>query len=246
MRNVVITGASGGMGRAMVQRFAELGYNVFACARSNKDDFLSYIKEIEQRNNVEIIPVFFDLSNPNSIKDGAKQIMQKKTPIDVLINNAGVIHNALFMMTSMETIRQVFEANYFGPMQFTQMMIKLMLRNPALIKNIVNIASTAGLDCNPGKLTYGGSKSALIAATKSLAYELGVFGIRVNAVAPSMTQTPMLAHDLSVENQQIEIQKKSIKRLATVNDVVNAVEFLVSEQSNYITGQIIRVDGGIC
>ena len=246
MRNVVITGASGGMGRAMVQRFAEMGYNVFACAKSNKDDFSLFLETVAQRNNVEIFPVYFDLSNPDSIKDGAKQIMQKKKPIDILINNAGVIHNALFMMTPMDTIRQVFEANYFGPLLFTQMMIKLMMRNPAPIKNIVNIASTAGLDCNPGKLTYGGSKSALIAATKSLAYELGDMGIRVNAVAPSMTQTPMLAHDLSVDNQQIEIQKKSIKRLGKVSDVVNAVVFLVSEQSEYITGQILRVDGGIC
>jgi len=246
MKNIIVTGAAGGMGRAMVLSFAQQGCNVFACARADKNGFSSFLEETAQQNKVEIFPVFFDLTDPESIKAGVKQIMQMKKPIDILVNNAGVIHNALFMMTPIDTMRQVFEANYFGPLLFTQMIIKLMLRNPAENKNIINIASTAGLDCNPGKLTYGGSKSALISATKTLAYELGDLGIRVNAIAPSMIKTPMLEHDLSVEFQELEIKKKSIKRLGNIADVVNAVMFLSSEHSSYITGQVIRVDGGIC
>jgi 3-oxoacyl-[acyl-carrier protein] reductase len=244
-KNIIVTGAAGGIGRETVRSFAEAGANVIACARCDKDGFSTFLDATAKQFGVELIPVYFDFSDPCSIKNGFKEIMQSKKTIDVLVNNAGIIHNALFQMTSIDKMRQVFEINFFGPMLFTQSVIKLMMRNSNAGKCIVNIASTAGIDCDMGKLAYGSSKSATITATKVLARELADAGIRVNAVAPSMTKTPMLTNDLSETVQQIEIQKKCIKRLGEVQDVVNTIMYLASEQSSYITGQVLRVDGGV-
>jgi len=245
MKNVIVTGAAGGIGREIVKQLVKRGNHVFACARTERKDFSNYIEELNNLNNGGVTPVYFDFTSSDSIRSGFKQIQQARKTIDILINNAGMIHNALFMMTSMETMRLVLENNFLGPMHFTQLIIKLMLRNQSGNKSIINISSTAGIDCNPGKLTYGCSKNAFIVATKVLAQELADYGIRVNSVAPSMTKTPMLEHDMSVEVQQQELRRKCIKRLGEVRDVVDAILFLASEEASYITGQVLRIDGGV-
>jgi len=245
MKNVIVTGAAGGMGREITHSLVLKGYNVIPCARKETVDFTDFLNNLSSECSSRICPVYFDLAIPESIMDGIKQIKNLNVPIDALINNAGMIHNALFMMTSIETMRQVFQVNFFGPIQFTQFVVKLMIRNKSTEKNIINIASTAGLDANPGKLTYGSSKSAVIIATKTLAQELSNFNIRVNAIAPSMTRTPMLEKDMSPAVRKIEIEKKCIRRIGEPIDIANAVCFLLSNESSYITGQVLRVDGGV-
>lgn len=238
----VITGCAKGMGKAALSMLAEQGVNIFACARKENADFSDFIAKTATQNKVEIIPVYFDLKDPIAIKDGAKTIIQSKKPVSILVNDAGVTYNALFLMTQMEEMRNVFEVNFFAPIYFSQYMVKIMQRNGG--GSIINIASTAGIDGNPGRTAYGGSKAALICATKVMAHELGSNNIRVNAIAPGMTDTGMLAGNIAPEVIQKEIAFKSLKRLGMPQDIANTILFLASDCSKYITGQVFRVDGG--
>jgi 3-oxoacyl-[acyl-carrier protein] reductase len=163
--------------------------------------------------------------------------------IDVLVNNAGIVSkNALFMMTPIDTIREVFEVNFFGQMLVTQFAARVMSRQKR--GSIVNVSSIAALDGDPGQLEYVASKAALIGATKKLAKELAPSGIRVNAVAPGITETGMLSR-MSIDVKEKILNKSDMKRVAAPADIAQAILFLASDLSSYITGQILRVDGGM-
>ena len=162
--------------------------------------------------------------------------------MDALVNNAGVTGNGrLFSMTSMGEVKDVFEVNFFGPMLLTQKLIKNMMRHRN--GSVVNIASVAAFDGRPAQLEYVASKAAVVGASRRLAAELGAFGIRVNAIAPGVTETDMLdsmakaAFDTAMANS-------FLKRPASPEDVAEAAAFLISDRSRYITGQVLRVDGG--
>lgn len=238
----VITGCAKGMGKASLVALAEQGVNILACIRKENPDFTDFIKNVASQHNVEIIPVYFDLEDQDAVKNGAKTIIQAKKPVSILLNDAGITYNALFLMTQMSEMRRVFEVNFFAPIYFSQYIVKIMQRNGG--GSIINIASTAGIDGNPGRTAYGGSKAALICATKVMAHELGSANIRVNAIAPGMTDTGMLEGNISAEIIQKEIGYKPIKRLGLPQDIANTVLFLASDRSKYITGQVFRVDGG--
>lgn len=241
-RWAVITGCARGMGRASLLALAREGANIFACVRKESSEFSEWIASLAAENSVEIIPVCFDLADSEAIKRAAKSIIQAKKPISILVNNAGITYNALFLMTQMEEMRKVFEVNFFAQVYFSQYMVKVMQRNGG--GSIINIASTAGIDGNPGRTAYGGSKAALICASKVMAHELGDAGIRVNVIAPGMTDTGMLEGNIAPEIIKNEVEMKSIKRLGLPEDIANTVLFLCSERSQYITGQVFRVDGG--
>jgi len=230
------------MGKASLITLARQGANIFACIRKEDPTFSEFIASTAAENHVEIIPVYFDLADPMAIKSAAKTIVQSHKPVSILLNNAGITYNALFLMTQMEEMRKVFEVNFVAPIYFSQYIAKVMQKYGG--GSIINIASTAGIDGNPGRTAYGGSKAALICATKVMAHELGAFGIRVNAIAPGMTDTGMLAGNIAPEIIQKEIEFKSIKRLGAPEDIANTVLFLASDRSQYITGQVFRVDGG--
>jgi 3-oxoacyl-[acyl-carrier protein] reductase len=159
----------------------------------------------------------------------------------VLVNNAGVAHGGLFQMTSMDTIRQVFEVNFFSVLQLTQSVVRLMQKKKS--GSIINMASVAGIDLQSGNIAYGVSKAALIAATKTLAAELGSSGIRVNAIAPGLTDTDM-ADSMEKEARQNMIAKTSLKRLALPTEIANVAVFLASDMSSFITGSVLCADGG--
>ena len=238
----VITGCAKGMGKASLVALTEQGVNIFACIRKSNPDFIEFINQVASQHNVEIIPVYFDLEDLDAVKNGAKTIIQAKKPVSILINDAGITYNALFLMTQMSEMRRVFEVNFFAPIYFTQYIVKIMQKNGG--GSVINIASTAGIDGNPGRTAYGGSKAALICATKVMAHELGAANIRANAIAPGMTDTGMLEGNISEEIIQKEIGYKAIKRLGLPQDIANTVLFLASDRSKYITGQVFRVDGG--
>ncbi len=162
--------------------------------------------------------------------------------MDGLVNNAGITYNALFQMSNMDEVRRQMEVNFFAPYQFTQYIVKLMVRNKK--GSIVNIASSAGLDGNSGKSAYGASKAALITMTKSIAEELGAVGVRANCIAPGITDTEML---LTMPEYIVEDTKKSVdlQRVGKPADIADAAAFLISDLSSYITGQVLRVDGGM-
>lgn len=241
-KNIIVTGTSRGMGKQMIESFAANGANVFAHARMESNEHKAYCEKISGEYEVQIIPFYFDLRDSNAIKDAVKMIKEAKLPIGGLVNNAGIIYNALFQMTSMKELRNQFEVNFFAPFLFTQYISKLMIQSKK--GSIVNISSSTALDGNSGKSAYGASKAALLAITMSISEELAAQGIRANAICPGATETDMIS---TMPEHIINMQRDAafLKKLGTAADVANAAVFLLSDYSSYITGQIFRVDGGI-
>lgn len=241
-KTVLITGCRRGMGLSMVEVFAANGANIYAHAREADEAFIEQMAAIADRHQVAIWPVCFDMTDYAAMKLAIKRIMSDKRQLDAVINNAGITLNSLFQMTSESQLRAQFEVNFFSVYLFSQYIAKLMVRNQG--GSIINIASTAGEDGNPGKSAYGASKAALIAMTKSIAAELGEKGIRANCIAPGITDTDML---LTMPEQVVEEAKNSadLRRAGTPAEIAEAALFLASDLSSYITGQTIRVDGGL-
>jgi 3-oxoacyl-[acyl-carrier protein] reductase len=242
-KNAIVTGCARGIGKCIVEVFAKNGSNIWACCRKQTDDLEKYLDELAKESNVSIMPVYFDLADNEQIKAGIKTIMASKQQVDILVNNAGVTYNALFQMTSMSKMREIFEVNFFAQMLLTQYVIKLMIKSKG--GSIVNISSTAALDGNSGRSLYGASKAALICATKALAEELAEYNIRANAIAPGITQTDMVASSMTDAVIEATIRQSNMKRMGQPIEIANVAMFLASDMSSYITGQVIRVDGGL-
>jgi len=241
-KNAVITGCLQGIGGATLENFAKNGSNVWACALTPTDEFEATCKKLAEENNVWIKPIYFDLLNQDQIKAALKQIASEKLPVHILVNIAGMTKDAIFHMISMDQMRLVFEVNFFSQMFLTQYITKLMVRQKE--GSVIFISSISALDGSYGQLSYSSSKAALIGATKTLSVELAGKGVRVNAIAPGVIATDMnkvVPEDII----QGHIKQMSIKRLGEANEVSKAILFLASDLSAYITGQIIRVDGGI-
>jgi 3-oxoacyl-[acyl-carrier protein] reductase len=241
-KNAMITGCNRGIGKAIVEVFAENGANIWACARKPNNEFETFIGELAQKHDVFIKPVYFDLTDDKQIKDSVKEIMSEKKQVDILINNAGIVpESLLFAMTSMEQIKNTFEINFFSQILLTQLVSRIMGRQKQ--GRIVFVSSVDGLD-GLDQFDYASSKSAMIGATKKLAKELGSSGILVNAVAPGLTETDM-AKKMKQEIMEERIASTVLKRLGTPREIANAVLFFASDLASYITGQILRVDGGM-
>ncbi|MDR1291755.1 MAG: SDR family oxidoreductase [Planctomycetaceae bacterium] len=241
-KNAIVTGCNRGIGRAIVKVFAENGANVWAHARKPDDGFEEFTTELAREQNVVIKPIYFDFASADQIKGGVKTIMSEKIPIDVLVNNAGVVPaNSLFAMTPMEQIKDIFEINFFAQLLLTQLVSRTMSRQKS--GRIVFVSSVSGLD-GYDQVEYSSSKSAIICATKKLANELGASGIAVNAIAPGMTNTDMIKR---VKSEVLDdfVRRTAFKRLAEPREVANAVLFLASDLASFITGQVLRVDGGL-
>ncbi len=241
-KNAVITGCLQGIGLATMNLFAENGANIWACCLHEDADWLEHVHQLEAAQNVTITPLYFDLLQPEQIKAGFKTIMSAKKPVDALVNIAGMANDALFHMITMEQMKKTFEVNFFSQMLLTQYVTKLMVRQKS--GSVISISSIAALDGNPGQLSYSASKAALIGATKTLSAELGEHGIRVNAIAPGVIKTAM-TDKLTLEVIERLMIPSHLKHLGLPEDVGNLIVFLASDMSRYITGQIIRVDGGI-
>ena len=240
---VVLTGSNRGIGKKILEIFSANGAKVFACVRDDNDNFKSYIEEIENKTKNKIFLVKLDLTNDNEIKNSANKIISSKIPIDVLINNAGIIHTSIFQMTSIKKFKEIFEVNFFSQALFTQYVLKAMIKNKK--GSIVNISSTAGMDSNFGRSAYSASKAAMISQSKTLSKELGQYNIRVNTIAPGLTDTEMMQNNTPKEVIKDVLENLSLKRLADPKEIANAALFLSSDLSSYITGQTIRVDGGM-
>ncbi|MBP2848794.1 SDR family NAD(P)-dependent oxidoreductase [Dickeya oryzae] len=241
-KNAVVTGCLQGIGLATLDAFAAAGANVFACCRYADEKFLSHIESLKEKYNVEITPVYFDLMNYEEIKQGAHFIQKAKKPIDILANIAGANIDAYFHMMSMEQLKDTFSINFFSQVYFTQYITKLMLRGKK--GSVINVSSISAIDGNPGQFAYSASKAAMIAGTKTLATELGPHGIRVNAVAPGVIKTPM-TENLPKEALDRQLERCELGRIGLPQEVANTILYLASDSSSYITGQVIRIDGGI-
>ena len=241
-KNIIVTGTARGMGKQMLETFAANGANIFAAARTDTEEHQTFCKGLETRYGVRVIPLYFELTTPDQIKDAVKEIRGYQLPIDGLVNNAGITYNALFQMTSMEELRKQFEVNFFAPFLFTQYITKLMVRNKR--GSIVCISSSAALDGNSGKSAYGASKAALLTMTLCVSEELAASGVRANVICPGVTQTEMLT---TMPEYILDIQKEAafLKKMGTTADIANVAMYLLSDYASYITGQVIRVDGGV-
>lgn len=241
-KNAIITGARSGIGLAILQLFAKNGCNCWAVIHRDDEDFLSIIHQLEEECKVWIKPVYMELDISDSIKEGIKEIVKEKLSIDILVNAAGIVSpNRLFSMTKMEDIRRVMEVNFFSAIELTQLVCRSMLRQRN--GSIVNIASIAAWGEDTSQMEYAASKAALVIATKKLARELGGAGIRVNAVAPGLTQTKML--DVLEDEAEAQIKKGlGLHRFGTPEEIAEVCLFLASDNSSYVTGETIKVDGG--
>lgn len=240
-KNIIVTGTARGIGYSMVEVFAAYGANVIAHARTNSMEHKAFCEEISKKENVNIYPVYFDLAKQDEMKEAFKYIRTLKVPVDGLVNNAGIGGNSLFQMTQLEELRNIFETDFFGTFFWTQYIAKIMIRQKK--GSIVNISSTSALDGNAGKSAYGSAKAALITLTKSIAEELGSSGIRANAICPGVVDTSSI-HIMPEYIIDIEKRATYLGKLAEPADVADLAAFLISDYSSYITGQVIRIDGG--
>ncbi|MDA9112793.1 SDR family oxidoreductase [Gammaproteobacteria bacterium] len=241
-KNILITGCNRGIGKSMLEFCSFQGANIWANARTYNQEFEDLCTKLSNNYNVEITPIYFDLGNKDQIMKAIKLIRSSDKPINGLINNAGITYNSLFQMSTEENLRKNLDINFIGPYILTQYISKLMIRNKQ--GSIVSISSSAAIDGNSGRSAYAGSKAALLAATKSLSRELGSSNIRANTIAPGITHTDMVS-SMSIEVIKETSDSTSLKRCGEPQEIASVAAFLISDLSSYITGQTIRVDGGM-
>lgn len=242
-KNAIITGCNRGIGEKILEKLSSNGANIFACIRKKNDQFESKILNLSQKYKVKISPIYFDFADQELVKQSAKKILDSGVPIDILVNNAGILDVSIFQMTSMKKLKEMFEINFFSQISFTQNILKSMIKNKS--GSIINLASITAIDGNEGRSAYAATKSALIAQMKTLSKEVGIFNIRVNCIAPGLIDTEMLSKNTSsdiIENMKKEI---SLRRLGSPEEIADIALFLSSNLSTYISGQVIRADGGM-
>ena len=242
-KTAVITGCSRGIGIEILKTFSKNGADIFACVRNIDDKFILLIDESKKQYKNKIIPLEIDLSDQEKVKNCAKRILESNEPVDILVNNAGTITTSLFQMTSSNKLKELFEINFFSQSTFTQYLVKSMIKNKK--GNIINISSSSAIDGDQGRSAYAASKAALITQSKVLSRELGKHNIRVNIVAPGLTETEMMTQNHSKDLIDETIKKISLNRTGKPAEIANVVLFLSCNLSSYITGQVLRVDGGM-
>jgi len=241
-KRAVVTGCNRGIGKAILEILAKNGADVFACVRKESEEFSSFIEELEQENKVSIKPVYFDLTDIDSIKQGVKTINAEKKPIDILVNNAGGIAVSLFQMTPLKQAKEMFDINFFSMFQFTQLIVKSMIKQGG---SIINLSSSAAIEGNEGRTSYASSKAAVITFSQVISRELGRHNVRVNTIAPGLTDTDMMRGSTPDDILEKTLERISLHRVAKPEEIANAVLFLSSDLSSYITGQVLSVDGGM-
>lgn len=242
-KTIVVTGCLQGIGKETLKTFAENGANVFACAFKQDDEFEKYCADLAEKNGVKIIPVYFDMMDNKSIKEAAKTIQKEKMDIHGLVNIAGMNRDAFFNMVTYQDMVDTFQVNFFSQIILSQYIVKLMQRKQ-IQGSIAFTSSITAFDGNEGQTTYGASKAALIGAMKTMALELGKTGIRVNAVAPGVIKTPM-TEKLEAQVIDNKVRKMDMPRLGEAKEVADVFMYLMSDLSTHVSGQVIRIDGGI-
>ncbi len=240
-KTVLITGGSRGIGKEVALTYAKNGYNVIVNYISDKTDVEALKKELEE-NKIESLIIKADVSNEKEVENLVTKSIEKFEQIDVLVNNAGITRDNLLMRMSSEDFDKVLEINLKGTFLVTKAVTKYMMKKRQ--GSIINLASVVGVVGNAGQSNYAASKAGIIGFTKSVAKELASRNIRANAVAPGFISTDMTSvlSDQVKENINSQIP---LKRMGTAKDVAELIYFLGSEKSEYITGQVINIDGGM-
>lgn len=240
-KNVLITGGTRGIGKAIALKFAQEGYNLIINYVSDRTD----IKKLEEefiKYNVDVLFIKADVSNFEECKKMIDKSIEKFETIDVLINNAGITKDNLLLRMSVEDFEQVIDINLKGTFNVTKNVVPYMMKKRK--GKIVNLASVVGISGNAGQCNYAASKSGIIGFTKSIAKELASRNILANCVAPGFIDTDMtsILNDNVKENINSQIP---LKRMGKSEEIANSVYFLAGEENTYITGQVLNVDGGM-
>ena len=240
-RVALVTGGSRGIGRVSCGELAKKGYDIVTCysrGAEAAEETVSLCRE----HGVEAVALCADVSRQNDVTVLFSEIKERFGGVDVLVNNAGITKDNLILRMSEEDFDDVISINLKGAFLCSKEAAKQMLRKKS--GRIINISSVVGIGGNAGQANYASSKAGMIGLAKSLAKELGGKGITVNVVAPGFIQTDMTA-ELSEDMKKYWEQQIPRKRAGSPEDVANAVCFLAAEESDYITGQVLAVDGGM-
>ncbi len=239
----IITGCNRGIGKKILEIFSQNKSTIFACVRNIDQEFKNYTNNLVKKNGNKIFIIKINFEDMESVKSAAQEIINSKIPIDILINNAGIIENSIFQMTTSKSLKKIFEVNYFSQTLFTQYVLKSIIKNKK--GSIVYISSTSALDGIVGRNAYSSSKAAIISQANTLSREIGKMNIRVNVISPGLTNTDMMKENTTDKILKETVEKLSLKRIASAEEIANVALFLSSDLSSYITGQTIRVDGGM-
>lgn len=237
----LVTGANRGIGRAITETFAQNGANIIANSRT-EGSLEEFCGELAAKYGVQAVPIYFDVSQPDQVKQAFQKIIKITKQLDIAVNNAGVLVDNLLGMIRADTIQEVFGINAFGTIYVMQYAARLMTRNKR--GSIINVSSIVGGCGNEGQVVYSGSKAAIIGITRSAAKELAPLNIRVNAIAPGFIDTDMIKA-LPEDKYKERVDSIKMNRIGTPQDVANCALFLASDLSEYVTGQIVGVDGGM-
>ncbi|MDU4144694.1 3-oxoacyl-[acyl-carrier-protein] reductase [Clostridium sp.] len=237
----VVTGAAKGIGKAIALKLASLGVNIVLNYRSSEDKAIETEKEILSLG-VEVLRIKGDISKANDVENLIDSAKKKFGKIDIMVNNAGITKDTLLLRMKEEDFDSVINVNLKGVFNCLKAITPVMVKQKE--GKIINLSSVVGLVGNAGQVNYAASKAGVIGMTKSLAKEIGSRGITVNAVAPGFIETDMT--DVLGDRFKEEAKKSiPLKRLGKAEDVAEVVAFLASDSANYITGQVIHVDGGM-
>ena len=237
----LVTGAARGIGKEIAMCLAKEGFDIALNYRSESDS-LNQIKEEIEANGVKCFLVKADVSKFEDSENMVKDIIDEFGKIDVLVNNAGITKDTLFLRMKEEDFKSVIDVNLVGTFNVTKNVVPHMMK--AREGRIINISSVVGVSGNAGQANYSASKAGIIGFTKSLAKELASRNILVNAVAPGFIKTDM-TNVLKEEQKQAILNNVPLRREGEAKEVANVIKFLSGDDSSYITGQVINIDGGM-
>jgi 3-oxoacyl-[acyl-carrier protein] reductase len=240
-RTVLITGASRGLGLGIARKLTAGGYDVIAVARKDNKDLNAAIAEAKRAKKGALHFAAFDLGEIDKIPEFVRDLRKKFGPLFGLVNNAALgLDGALSLMHNSQ-IEELIRVNTLSPIVLTKYVVRAMMSESS--GRIVNVASIIGFTGYSGLSVYGATKAAMLGFTRSLAREVGRLGITVNAVAPGFLDTDM-THGLAGEQRAQVVRRSALRKLAGVDDVANAVDYLLSDKAQNISGTVLTVDAG--
>jgi 3-oxoacyl-[acyl-carrier protein] reductase len=241
MLNAVVTGGSRGLGLGVARKLATAGYNAIAIARRESEQLASVMREVERGGQGSLHFRPCDLSNVSDIPDLVRRLRSEFGPIYALVNNAGLGTSGILATMHDARIERTVWLNTVSPLILTKYVVRSMMAGAG--GRIVNVGSIVGFTGYTGLSVYGATKAAIIGFTRCLARELGPLDINVNAVAPGFVDTEM-TRGLGNEQREQVVRRSALRRLAEVDDIANAVEFLLGDRARNITGTVLTIDAG--
>ncbi len=241
MRSVIVTGGSRGLGLGIVRKLTAEGYHAVAVARTMNDQLAAAMEQAEQSRPGSVHFVPFDLGEIEKIADLVKRLRKDFGPIYGLVNNAGIGLNGALAIMHNSQIERLIRVNTLSPIVLTKYVVRYMMADGG--GRVVNVSSIIGFTGYRGLSVYGATKASMIGFTRSLAREVGRMGVTVNSVAPGFVETEM-TQELGGDQREQIARRSALQRLPDVEDVANAVEFLLGDKAKNITGTVLTVDAG--